>query len=155
MKTLVMKATRPMMAIAIALLGWSASTAHAATPADEHGPYIKNLMSATYRAPIRPAGPREFTKKDIKKLTARAESRQDHLKIARFWEAEANQLDFQASGYEKAAAEFRQDPAPKNLGAPNSAARWEFIATAYRDEARSDRARAASHEGLANETAGL
>jgi hypothetical protein len=97
-------------------------------------------------------GPRELTKKDIKRLTATAETRQDHVKIARFWEAEANKLDFQASGYEKAAVDFRQHPAPKNLGAPNSAARWEFIAKGFRDEARSDRALGASHEEMAKGT---
>src|SRR5262249_27364933 len=119
------------------------------------GPYIKNLMSPAYRATPQPAGPKELTKKDIRKLTAGAETRADHLKIARFWEAEANKLDFRASGYEKAAAEFRQHPAPKNLGGANTAARWEFIAKGFRDEARSNRARAGFHESEANAVAGL
>ena len=139
-------------AITMAVSGWSAAAARATDPATERGPYIKNLMSPTYRPPAAPlATQKEFTKKDINRLTKRAETRGDHLKIARFWTAEANQLDARAAGYEHAAAIFRRGPVVKSLTAPTTAARWEFFAKELRNEATSDRVRAAFHEQMASE----
>lgn len=47
MKMLTIKAIA--LAIAIAVSGWFAGTARAGDPGAERGPYIKNLMSPTYR----------------------------------------------------------------------------------------------------------
>ena len=150
MKRLMIKAMVP--TIAMAGLGWFVDTARAAEPAVERGPYVKNLMSATYRPPAAPlTTQKELTKRDIKWLTKTAETRADHLKIARFWSAEANKLEVRAAGYEQAAAAFRRGPVVKNLTAPNTAARWEFFAKELRNDATSDRARAASHEQMARE----
>lgn len=150
MKMLMIKAMVP--AIAMAGLGWFTGTARAAEPAAERGPYIKNLMSPTYRPPATPlATQNEFTKGDIKRLTKTAETPEDHLKIARFWTAEASKLEGQAAGYEHAAAAIRGGPVVKNLMAPSTAARWEFFAKELRNEATSDRARATSHERMARE----
>ena len=150
MKMSVIKAMVP--AIAMAVLGWFIGTVRAAEPAAERGPYIKNLMSPTYRPPAPPlATQKELTKRDIKRLTKTAETREDHLKIARFWTTEASKVEAQAAGYEHAAAAFRRGPVVKNLMAPNTAARWEFLAKELRNEATADRARAASHEQMARE----
>lgn len=150
MKMLTIKAIVP--AIAIAVSGWFAGTARAGDPGAERGPYIKNLMSPTYRPSAAPlATQKELTKRDIKRLTTAAETREDHLKIARFWTAEANKLEAQAAGYEHAAAAFRRGPVVKNLTASNTAARWEFLAKELRDEATFDRTRAASQEQMARE----
>ena len=150
MKMLMIKAMVP--AIAMAWLGWFAGTARAAEPGAERGPYIKNLMSPTYQPPAAPIPTqKELTKRDIKWLTKTAETREDHLKIARFWTAEANTLEVRAAGYEQAAAAFRRGPVAKNLAAPNTAARWELFAKELRNEATSDRARAASREQMARE----
>ncbi len=150
MNMLMIKAMVP--AIAMAWLGWFAGTARAAEPAAERGPYIKNLMSPTYQPPAAPTPTqKELTKRDIKWLTKTAETREDHLKIARFWTGEANKLVVRAAGYEQAAAAFRRGPVVKNLTAPNTAARWELFAKELRNEATSDRARAASHEQMARE----
>lgn len=150
MKVLMIKAMVP--AIAIAVSGWFAGAARAADPGAERGPYIKNLMSPTYRPPAAPlAIQKEITKRDIQRLTTTAETREDHLKIARFWTAEANQLEVQAAGYGHAAAAFRRGPVVKHLTASNTAARWEFLAKQLRNEATSDRARAASQQPMARE----
>ena len=150
MKTLMIKAMVP--TIAMAGLGWFVDTARAAEFAVERGPYVKNLMSPTYRAPAAPLTThKELTKRDIKRLSKTAETRDDHLKIARFWTSEATKLEVRAAGYEQAAAAFRRGPVVKNFTASNTAARWEFVATGLRNEAASDRARAASHEKMAGE----
>jgi hypothetical protein len=149
MKMSVIKAMVP--AIAMAVSGWFAGAARAADPEAERGLYIKNLMSPAYRPPAAAlATQKELTKRDIKRLTKTAETREDHLKIARFWTAEANELEAQAAGYEHAAAAFRRGPVVKNLMAPNTAARWQFLAKELRNEATADRARA-SHEQMARE----
>ena len=150
MKTSMIRAMVP--AIAMGVVGWFPGTVRAADPTAERGPYIKNLMSANYRPPAAPVGTRkELTKKDIKRLSKTAETREDHLKVARFWTAEANQLEAQAAGYENAAAALRRGPVAKNIAAPSTAARWEFLAQGLRDQARSDRTRSASQEQMARE----
>lgn len=60
----------------MAVSAWSAGAARATDPVTERGPYIKNLMSPTYRPSAAPlATQKEFTKKDINQLTNRAETR--------------------------------------------------------------------------------
>jgi hypothetical protein len=108
---------------------------------------IKNLMALTYRAPCaQAAAPQGLTKNEVKRLTATAESREDHLKLASYYKAEADTLDAQAEGYEEAAAAYRGGPIVKNLMAPSTAGRYEFLAKGFRDKAKSDRLLAASHE---------
>lgn len=148
MKTSMIKAMVP--AFAMSVVGLFPGTARAADPTAERGPYIKNLMSPAYRPPATPlATQKELAKRDLKRMTKTAETREDHLKVARFWTAEANKLEAQAAGYEHAAVAFRRGPVVKNLMAPNTAANWEFLAKELRNEATSDRARAASHEQMA------
>src|SRR6266705_3260324 len=103
MKTLLKKATKWMTAIAIALFGLFLGTvpeARAAEPiCSQNGPMIKNLMALTYRAPCsHEAVPQGLTKKEAKRLAATAESREDHLKLVRYYNAEAGRLDAQAAG---------------------------------------------------------
>jgi len=128
---------------AIALFGLAAQTAFS-----QIGP--KNLMSPTYRAPAAQAAVSQgLTKGEVKRLSATAESRADHLKLATYYTAEADKLEAQAVGYEEAAAALRNGPMVKNLSAPTTPGRYEFVAKGFREEARSDRALAASHEHLA------
>ncbi len=128
--------------------GWDARAAEPAVA--QNGPVIKNIMSLTYRAPAtRSAEPQGLTQREVKRLTAIAESRQDHLKLARYYKTKADRLDAQAAGYEQAAAGYRHGPIVKNLMAPNTAARYEYFAKGFRAEATSDRGLAASHEQMA------
>jgi len=127
----------------------------AAQPAfSQNGP--KNLVSPTYRAPVAQAAPsEELTRNQVKKLAATAESVADHMKLANYFRAEANSLEARAAAYEKAAASLRNGPVVKNLTAPGTPGRYEFIAKGFRDEAQVDRSQAAAHEEMAREVASL
>lgn len=127
----------------------------AAQPAfSQNGP--NNLMSPTYRAPVAQAAvPQELSRKQVKRLAATAESAADHLKLANYFRAEANSLEARATAYEKAATNLRNGPMVKNLTAPSTPGRYEFIAKGFRDEAKSDRSQAAAHEEMARKVASL
>ena len=127
----------------------------AAQPAfSQNGP--NNLMSPTYRAPVAQAAvPQELSRKQVKRLAATAESAADHLKLANYFRAEANSLEARATAYEKAATNLRNGPMVKNLTAPSTPGRYEFIAKGFRDEAQVDRSQAAAHEEMAKEIASL
>lgn len=92
---------------------------------------------------------RELTKGEVKKLEATATSAEDHLTVARFYRAEGNGLDAQAARYEDAAANLWEGPVVKNLTSPTTAGRFVFAAKGFRDEAKADRAVAASHAEMA------
>lgn len=114
----------------------------------QNGP--ENLVSPTYRAPAVQTVMREgLSNKEAKRLAATAESRTDHLKLTEFYTAKADRLETQAAGYEQAAATYRNGPMIKNLMSPTTAGRYEFFAKTMRDEAKSSRALAASHERMA------
>src|SRR6516164_4452863 len=135
--------------IMFAVGAWTAVPAFA-----QNGP--KNLMSPTYRAPVAQAAvPQELTRKQVKRLTATAESVADHLRLANYFQAEANSAEARATAYERAAETLRNGPMVKNLTAPSTPGRYEFIAKGFRDEAKSDRSQAAAHEEMAREVASL
>src|SRR5215475_7618750 len=92
-----------------------AVSAWAAQPATfQRGP--KNLMSSTYRAPVVEAVvPQELTWKEVKRLTATAESAADHLRLASYYQTKADKLNAQGAGYEQAAATYRHGPIVRNL----------------------------------------
>ena len=95
------------------------------------------------------AAPKELSKGEVKKLAATAKSAEDHLTVARFYRAEANGLDAKVAGYELAATNLRNTPVAKNLAAPGIAARFEFAAKGFREDANDDRAIATTHEKMA------
>ena len=110
----------------------------------------RNLASPTYRRPAVQTVVREgLTNNEAKRLEATAESRMDHLALAEFYIAKTERLEAQATGYEEAAATYRNGPTVKNLMSPTTAGRYEFFATKLRDEARFSRTKAASHEQMA------
>ena len=119
----------------------------------QNGP--KNLVSPTYRAPATQGTVlHTLTQKEVNRLAATAESRADHMKIAGYYAAKADSLDAEAAGYEQAAAAYRNGPIVKNLMASNTAPRYEFFATRLREQAKANRALAASHDQMAT-VAGL
>jgi len=132
-------------AAAIALFG----LASAAQPAfSQIGP--KNLMSPTYRPPAAQASvPQGLTKREAKRLAATAESRADHVRLAEYYATQADKLEAQAAGYERTAAAYRNGPMVKNLMAPTTPGRYEFMANGFREEAKSSRVIATSHEEMA------
>ena len=144
---------KPFIAVGSFIM-WAVGTLVAGPAFAQNGP--KNLMSPTYRTPVvQAAVPQELTWKQVRRLTATAESAADHLKLANYFQAEANSLEAQATAYERAAATLRNGPMVKNLTGPSTPGRYEFVAKGFRDEARSDRSQAAAHEEMAREVAGL
>ena len=129
----------------------AAVSAWAAQPtAFQRGP--KNLMSPTYRASVAQAVvSQELTPKEVKRLTATAESAADHLKLASYYHAKADILNAQGAGYEQTAATYRHGPMVKNLMAPTTPGRYEFFAKRFRDEAKSNRSLAEAHEEMAKD----
>ena len=110
----------------------------------------KNLISPTYRAPFVQTIARDgITNREAKRLESIAESRTDHLELAKFYTAKAANLEAQAAGYKEAAAAYRNGPTIKNLMSPTTAGRYEFIAKTMRDEAKSSHLLVASHEHMA------
>jgi hypothetical protein len=87
--------------------------------------------------------------RDLKSALKAAKTPEDHARIAAYCKAKANRLDDEAAAYEEAAATFRQGPVVKNITAPNTAARYDFMAKGFREEARSNRELAATHLQLA------
>ena len=140
--------------LAVGLLTVVAGASWAAAPANfQRGP--KNLMSPTYQAPpAQPAVPHELTRKEVKRLTATAELAADHLKLARYYGVKADRLDANAAAYETAAATYRNGLIVKNLMAPTTPGRYEFLAKGFREEAMSDRVLGVSHEQMAKNASG-
>jgi hypothetical protein len=87
--------------------------------------------------------------RDLKSALKAAKTPEDHERIAAYYAVKADRQDAAAADYEKAAAACRNGPVVKNLTAPNTAARYEYIAKEFRDAARSNRKLAASHEQIA------
>ena len=135
-------------AMAIAVFGFFIGTVREARAVvAPNTPMVKNLMAPTYRTPSAPPViARQMNKKDAKRLAASAiaEKPEQHQKLARFYTAEANWLDALA-----AAVTHRERPASKNLAAPTTAGRYEFLAKGFRSEAKTNRALATSHEEMA------
>ena len=69
------------------------------------GPTRQNLMALSKRpGPVPGRTPHELTWREVRKLTATAESVGDHMKIGRYYLAKADKLEAQAAVYEEAAA---------------------------------------------------
>jgi len=139
---------------AIVLLGFLLGTVRDARAAMlsgcRHRPVVKNLSSLKSAPCVTEPGVRaELSRSEVKKLAATARSREDHLRLARYYKAAADRLDAQRVGYEEAAAAYRHGPIVKNLVAPNEVAHYDHLAKGLRDEANSDRALATEHERMA------
>ena len=89
------------------------------------------------------------TSKDLKSALKAARTPEDHERIAAYYQAKADKLDAQATGYEQAAQSVRNGPVVKNIMAPNTAARYESLAKGYRTDAQSYRQLEDSQEQMA------
>ena len=87
--------------------------------------------------------------RDLKSALKAAKTPADQERIAAYYSVKAERQDAVAADYERAAAAYRNGPVVKNLTAPNTAARYEYIAKEYRDAAKSNRQLAANHEQIA------
>jgi hypothetical protein len=84
--------------------------------------------------------------KNLNPAVRTAKRPENHAAAAAYYNAEADRLDAEAAAYEKTAAAYRNGPYIKNLMAPNTAARYDYMAKGLREEAQSYRERAALHE---------
>ena|SRR5579863_9210695 len=154
MSTSMKEVSKWVTVVAIAALGSSMvrDARPAEVPACANGLMVKNLTALSARpCNAQAAAPREITinRKRLKKLIATAKSSEDHLKLADYYRAKADNLEAEEKAYEEAAAAYRQGPIVKNLMALNTAARYESLAKGFREEAKSTRALAVSHEQMA------
>ena len=153
MKNVGTNLTKRMMAIAITLFSLVLGSVRDARAADvscsPNTPMVKNLRAYSSRCIPPAVVPHQLTRREVKRLTVTAKSADDHLTIAKYYEAEADRLDAQAVGYEDAAAGYRHHPMPKNLMSPSAAGRYLYLAQGFRQEAKLDRALAASQKQMA------
>jgi hypothetical protein len=91
--------------------------------------------------------------KDLKSALKAAKTPEDHERIAAYYKAKSEKLETAAAEYQDAAMNFRKGPVVKNIAAPNTAARYEYIAEGYREEAKANRKLAASHAQMAKDAA--
>jgi hypothetical protein len=106
----------------------------------------------------RAAQPKQLTKKEVVALITTAKSPEDHMRLARYYKAEADRLEVEAKDHDELAATYRtsiasQAAAEKMPMAANTAAHCESFAKSVRDAANADRELAASHEQMAKDAA--
>jgi hypothetical protein len=110
---------------------------------------VKNLAAPTYRVPSSgTTSSEELTGHQARRLAAHAKTREDHLKLAAYYSAQADAMDAKGAAYEEAAAEYRHDPTAKNMMSPTTASRYEYLAHGFRDQASYARSLASSQQQL-------
>ena len=97
--------------------------------------------------------PQPLTKEEVKQLKKTANSAEDHTRLARYYAAEADRLDTLAADYAVTAEYYRDRPAAKNVMAPNTAARFDAMASTCRRDAKANRKLAAYHDMMAGDAA--
>jgi ATP:corrinoid adenosyltransferase len=96
-----------------------------------------------------------LSKQQVKQLVATAETPAEHMKLAAYFNQEADKLDAEAKYHEGLASVYRSNPAA--LGTKNRAAgeggamHCDNFAKSMRGAATEDRALAAEHEQMAKE----
>lgn len=96
--------------------------------------------------------PRELSKKEIKVLLAKANTPQDHLRLARHYEAMAKKYEAESTEHADMAKMYRAQPTASEMKrpmAPDTAAHCEFIAESLGKAATEARALAVAHEAMA------
>lgn len=110
------------------------------------------LCWLTLAPPADAADKRSLSKKELKTLIATAKSPADHMKLARYFNEEADRLEAEAKEHEELAEEYRKNPSAismKTPMSPNSAEHCLYFAKAARDAAKAARELASSHEAMA------
>jgi hypothetical protein len=87
--------------------------------------------------------------RDLRTALKAAKTPEDHERIAAYYKAKAEKLNAKAADYQEAAMTYRHSPMVKNLTSPTTAARYEYLAEGYREEAKANREWAASQEEMA------
>jgi hypothetical protein len=91
--------------------------------------------------------------RDLRSALKAAKTPEDHERIAAYYKAKSEKLNDKAVEYQEAAMTYRNGPVVKNITAPNTAARYEYIAERFREEARTNRKLAALQQQMAKDAA--
>ncbi len=106
------------------------------------------LLAAGYTA----AGQRpSLSKKEVKALIASANTKEDHLKLADYYKAEAERLEAEAKDHDEMAEMYKKNPTPMAVKHPEAIGEGHCheIARRYRESAAKTRELAAMHDQLA------
>ena len=96
-----------------------------------------------------------MSKDDVKALIGNAKTAEDHERLAKHFDAEAAQLDAEATEHQELAAEYKAHPSGQDSKHPMSgktAGHCQFFADDLHKAATQARALAADHRGMAKET---
>ena len=98
--------------------------------------------------------------KKVKALIASAKTPEDHLKLAAYFNQEADRLDADAKGHQELAEVYRQNPSPTGGGKQSGAGsifrtpeHCDSAAKSLREAAKDLRGLAAEHEQMAKDVA--
>lgn len=97
-----------------------------------------------------------MSQQELKSLIASAKTPEDHERIAKHFEAEANQMDAAAKEHEELAAQYKANPsghAQKHPMSGRTAGHCNYFADDLHKAAKEDRALAADHREMAKGTA--
>jgi hypothetical protein len=93
-----------------------------------------------------------LTAKDVKALIATAKTPEQHLKIANYFNHEAERYEAEAKDQQEMAEAYRQNPLPKNIGSTTGPiSHCEMLVKSSREMAQTARELAAAHTQMAKE----
>jgi hypothetical protein len=104
---------------------------------------------------LRAAESNHLTRQELKTLIASAKTPQDHERIAKHFDAEAVQLDAEATEHKDLAAEYKANPTIQEMKHPMSgqtAGHCQFFADELHKAAQEARQLAADHREMAKES---
>lgn len=96
--------------------------------------------------------PREISKKELKELLAKANTPQEHLRLARHFEAKAKKYEAESTEHADMAKMYRAQPTASEMKrpmSPDTAAHCEFLAESLGKAAKEAQALAVAHEEMA------
>jgi hypothetical protein len=111
-------------------------------------------VSLRMAPPANAAEPKRLTKKEVTALIGSAKSPADHLRLVRYYKAEADRYDAEAKDHAELAAMYRQRPTISEIkrpGATDTVAHCQRLSEELTKAAAEARALASEHEGMAKE----
>ncbi len=114
------------------------------------------VMLAVFSAPrfVSAQDGDHMSKNDVKTLVTNAKTAEDHERLAKHFDAEANQLDAEASEHRELAAVYKANPSGDESKHPMSgktAGHCDYFANDAHKAAMQDRALAAAHRAMAKD----
>ena len=100
-------------------------------------------------------GRSSLSKKEVKALIASAKTKEDHLKLADYYKAEAVRLEAEAKDHDEMAEMYRKNPTPMSVKHPEAIGEGHCkeIARRFRESATKAQELATMHEEMAKAAA--